>query len=55
MSISCFTYIECSHRKTKGSSKMHLIPKASIVMALANLAASGTTALDKVSIHFEDL
>ena len=52
------TTVLYSHRmpshKDKGPSKMHLIPKASIAMALANLAASGAITEDKVGTNSEE-
>ena len=40
--------------KDKGLPKMHLIPEALAVMALANLAASQAIALDEVDSNCED-
>ena len=52
------TSILYSHRmpsyKDKGPRKMHLIPEALVVMALANLANSGAVGEDEVGIDFDD-
>ena len=52
------TTVPYSHRmlshKDKGPPKMHLIPKASTVMALANLAGSGAVGEDEVGTNSED-
>ena len=54
ISITTMLYShKISSHKDKGSPKTHLIPEASAAMALANLAASGVFAEDKVGIDSE--
>ena len=52
------TTILYSHRisshKDKRPSKMHLIPEASVVMALSNLVGLGAVGEDEVGIDSED-
>ena len=52
------TAVLYSHRilshKDKGPPKTHLIPEASAVMALANLANSGALGEDKAGTNAED-